>query len=94
MPSRIQRLMDEATPRPWHDSNDTVYVVVRREEGNDGEEVATACKDADAALIVAAVNNLPAIVALVEAAGDVCDPRTLPRLHAALDALSDFREAT
>ena len=78
----LRRLLAEATPGPWEtDEFDPGTVTVLQSSPKtealcvaDLADGATDRPDANAALIVAAVNALPALLRVAEAAAVVCDP--------------------
>ena len=66
--TELQRLLDEATPRPWHlDSNGDSGIYTEPQPSPTSSDVATAYFDADERLIVAAVNALPDLLDAAEA---------------------------
>ena len=78
---RLDTALAEATPGPWehitddHGRKGIEHSIWSGEEGGlDGSYVSEQVEDpADAALIVAAVNALPALTAAVRAAADLAD---------------------
>ena len=92
----LRRLLSEATPGPWHINKDSLEDLVCSPSGTLIAETQLRIPD-DAALIAAAVNALPALLAVVEAAHDwrnayeSNDPsdKAFEAMNAALDALSE-----
>jgi hypothetical protein len=92
----LRRLLAEATPGPWHIHKDNLEDLVCSPSGTLIAETQLRIPE-DAALIVAAVNVLPALLAAVEAAHDwrnayeSNDPsnESFELMCAALDALSE-----
>jgi hypothetical protein len=91
----LKRLLDEATPGPWSRYPKSRYILARETHGDPiCVEFHPAVKEADRALIVAAVNALPALLArlasenVARAAQKLRDERDLPsRRMANADAL-------
>lgn len=83
-PAHMKTLMEGATKRPWR--ADGCYIIANdRYVLDDAGSI-----DEDAAVIVAAVNALPALVALWEAAEEW---HTAPNMVAARQALIDLAAA-
>jgi len=94
----LRRMLAEATPGPWHTGSmgscDRIY-------SQDGDLIAETWESTleDAALITAAINALPALLAVAEAAHDwrnayeSNDPsdKAFEAMNAALDALREVR---
>lgn len=87
----LRRLLAEATPRPWNADGLTLRPGTVWDEH--GADLARAWLPADAALIVAAVNALPALLDVADAARTISDPMVADgggdRWWAAHDALRD-----
>jgi hypothetical protein len=95
----LRRLLDAATPGPWHIHKDNLEDLVCSPSGTLIAETQLRIPE-DAALIIAAVNALPALLAVVEAAHDwrnayeSNDPSndTFEAMNAALDALREAQQ--
>jgi hypothetical protein len=68
----LRRLLAEATPRPWHTPGISMrpYTIY----GPDDDDIARAWEPADAEIAVAAVNALPGLLDVADAAREVSDP--------------------
>ena len=65
MITELRKLLVEATSRPWWVENGALGTLI-----SDGDAIAECYDDADAALIVAAVNALPKLLDLADAVRD------------------------
>jgi hypothetical protein len=86
----LRRLLSEATPGPWHIGKDSLEDLVCSPSGALIAETGLRIPE-DATLIAAAVNALPALLAVVEAAQEIDVSYSDARLLAALDALRDVQ---
>jgi hypothetical protein len=87
----LRRLLQAATPGPWHTGNIELGDLIYSPSGTLIAETRLRIPE-DAALIAAAVNALPALLDVVDAASSINIMYQDKTLDAALDALDALRE--